>query len=126
MLPAELESALAREAAYTFDIAHELPVRAVLLRTGTDDAHLMVLVHHIAADEWSARPLVSDLTRAYSHLVSGAAAMPEPLPVQYRDFSAWQPEVLGEASDPESVLAGQLGVLDGGGCRATRRACATP
>ncbi|KJF23722.1 non-ribosomal peptide synthetase [Rhodococcus sp. AD45-ID] len=108
VLPAELESTLAREAAYTFDIAHELPVRAVLLRTGTDDAHLMVLVHHIAADEWSARPLVSDLTRAYSHLVSGTAAMPEPLPVQYRDFSAWQPEVLGEASDPESVLAGQL------------------
>jgi amino acid adenylation domain-containing protein len=111
--PAELESALAREAGYTFDIARELPVRAVLLRTAAVDAHLMVLVHHIAADEWSARPLVSDLTRAYSHLASGTGTIPELLPVQYRDFSAWQPEVLGAASDPESVLAGQLGYWTG-------------
>ncbi|MFF0817410.1 amino acid adenylation domain-containing protein [Rhodococcus sp. NPDC003318] len=106
--PAALGDRLVRETAYPFDITTELPVRAVLLRTSPDDAHLLLLVHHIAADEWSARPLIADLAAAYTHVATGAGELPGPLAVQYRDFSAWQPEVLGDAADPASVVSGQL------------------
>ncbi|MGW0044200.1 amino acid adenylation domain-containing protein [Rhodococcus sp. NPDC003348] len=105
---ADVPARLADATGYAFDIATDLPLRAVLLRTSPDDAHLMLLVHHIAADEWSARPLIADLAAAYSHLSGADVALPGPLPVQYRDFSAWQPEVLGDPADPTSPLATQL------------------
>ncbi|EME20380.1 non-ribosomal peptide synthetase [Rhodococcus triatomae] len=105
---ADLDARLAAETGHAFDIASELPLRATLLRTAPDDAHLMLLVHHIAADEWSARPLVADLAAAYSHLAGADVALPQPLPVQYRDFSVWQPQVLGDQADPGSPVSAQL------------------
>ncbi|MFD1811371.1 amino acid adenylation domain-containing protein [Rhodococcus gannanensis] len=105
---ADLDERLVAETGYAFDIASELPLRATLLRTADDDAHLMLLVHHIAADEWSARPLIADLAAAYSHLTGAKVALPQPLPVQYRDFSVWQPRVLGDPTEPCSPVSTQL------------------
>ncbi|MGA4691070.1 amino acid adenylation domain-containing protein [Rhodococcus sp. AB351] len=96
--PADLDALLAEEAGRPFDLAHDLPIRATLVRTAPDDAHLMVLVHHIAADEWSATPLVADLSAWYAHLTTGAPA-PASLPVQYRDFTLWQDERLGTGEE---------------------------
>ncbi|MGW6692139.1 amino acid adenylation domain-containing protein [Rhodococcus sp. NPDC054953] len=105
---ADLDARLVAETGYPFDITTELPLRAVLLRTAADDAHLLLLVHHIAADEWSARPLIADLAAGYSHLRGADTALPLPPPVRYRDVSVWQPEVLGDPDDPGSLVAAQL------------------
>ncbi|WP_413767736.1 amino acid adenylation domain-containing protein [Rhodococcus pyridinivorans] len=112
--PTELDALLTEEAGRPFDLAHDLPIRATLVRTAPDDAHLMVLVHHIAADEWSATPLVADLSAWYAHLTTGASA-PAPLPVQYRDFTLWQDERLGtgEESLREAQTEYWARVLDG-------------
>ncbi|QQM54174.1 non-ribosomal peptide synthetase [Rhodococcus pyridinivorans] len=96
--PADLDVLLTEEAGRPFDLAHDLPIRATLVRTAPDDARLLVLVHHIAADEWSATPLVADLSAWYAHLTTGAPA-PAPLPVQYRDFTLWQDECLGTGDE---------------------------
>ncbi len=105
---ADLDARLVDASTYAFDITAELPLRAVLVRTAPDDAHLMLLVHHIAADEWSARPLIADLAAAYSHLSGSDVALPQQLPVQYRDFSVWQPQVLGDPTEAGSPVATQL------------------
>src|SRR5690606_27104520 len=112
--PADLDALLAEEAGLPFDLAHDLPIRATLVRTAPDDAHLMVLVHHIAADEWSATPLVADLSAWYAHLTTGAPA-PAPLPVQYRDFTLWQDERLGTGDESlrEAQTEYWARVLDG-------------
>ncbi|NLG54129.1 MAG: amino acid adenylation domain-containing protein [Rhodococcus sp.] len=103
----ELDAALASESAYQFDIASEIPIRVALLRTSADDAHLLVLVHHIAADEWSARPLLDDLATFYTAAVSDTGAQISDLPVRYRDFTVWQSELLGDRADEASVVAKQ-------------------
>ncbi|MFF8424833.1 amino acid adenylation domain-containing protein [Streptomyces sp. NPDC016566] len=93
-----------------FDLVCEPPLRARLL-TGadeSDEAVLVLAVHHIATDGWSIAPLLHDLGRAYTARVRGAAPDWRPLPVQYADYSVWQQEVMGDPQDPDSPLARQL------------------
>ncbi|TWF95492.1 non-ribosomal peptide synthase/polyketide synthase [Saccharopolyspora dendranthemae] len=103
-----LEAEIAGTARHVFDLAHDLPCHARLLTSGPEEAVLVLVLHHIAADGWSADPLWRDLSVAYAARRAGSAPKQEPLPVQYADYALWQRELLGEADDPESVLATQL------------------
>ncbi|GAA1044576.1 amino acid adenylation domain-containing protein [Streptomyces murinus] len=103
-----LGDTLGELAARTFDLAHDLPLRATLLELSPEDHVLLLVVHHIASDGWSNAPLMRDLGIAYGARIEGGAPDWEPLPVQYADYTLWQQEVLGDADDPGSVLSSQL------------------
>ncbi|WP_284332129.1 non-ribosomal peptide synthetase, partial [Dyella flagellata] len=104
----ELDAALSAAAAYGFDLGHELPIRAWLHVLAPERYVLLLLVHHIASDGWSWRPLARDLAAAYGmRLQSQAPAWP-PLPVQYADYSLWQRTSLGDEADPDSLLSRQI------------------
>ncbi|MFI5572539.1 amino acid adenylation domain-containing protein, partial [Streptomyces sp. NPDC051740] len=103
-----LTDALTSTARYAFDLAAELPLRTWLFALGPEQHVLLVLVHHIAGDGWSAGPLARDLTGAYAARSTGAAPAWSELPVQYADFTLWQREVLGSEDDSDSVLARQI------------------
>jgi amino acid adenylation domain-containing protein/non-ribosomal peptide synthase protein (TIGR01720 family) len=107
--PGGLDDAMAAAASHLFDLATEIPVRATLLRLGTQEHILMLLIHHIASDGSSMAPLARDLAVAYAARQEGAEPRWAELPVQYVDYTLWQSDLLGEESDPESVLAGQVG-----------------
>ncbi|GAA0618357.1 hypothetical protein GCM10009547_20840 [Sporichthya brevicatena] len=98
--PADLPARLRGAAFHTFDLATEPPVRAELLRLGPTDHVLTLTVHHIAADEWSDAPLVTDLATAYAARREGRAPEFAPLPARYADFAAWQHRLLGERGAP--------------------------
>ncbi|MFF4379835.1 amino acid adenylation domain-containing protein [Kitasatospora sp. NPDC001547] len=106
--PAEAAGEAAREAARGFDLATQLPLRATLLRTGPTEHLLLLVVHHIVADGWSATPLARDLSRAYAARSTGTAPGWDALPVQYADYTLWQQRLLGEDGDQNSLAARQL------------------
>ncbi|MBB5940412.1 non-ribosomal peptide synthetase, partial [Streptomyces zagrosensis] len=103
----ELPGLLTQAAHHPFDLASHLPLRAWLYTTGPGEAVLMLVLHHIAGDGWSLRPLATDLVTAYAARREGRAPAWEPLPVQYADYTLWQHRLLGDAGDPNSRFAQQ-------------------
>ncbi len=85
--PDEIQRTAAR---HRFDLAAEPPLRVTLAELG-QDRHLLVLVlHHIATDGMSLRPLFTDLATAYAARCAGTAPDWAPLPVRYADYAVWQ------------------------------------
>ena len=107
--PADAAAQRLRELAQTgFDLTAEDPLRTELIQTGPARYVLAVVVHHIAADGWSMRPLTADLITAYRARSSGTAPDWPALPAQFADYSQWMHERLGTESDPASRAAVQL------------------
>ncbi|MEU3756922.1 condensation domain-containing protein, partial [Streptomyces olivoreticuli] len=105
---AELDSAMATAAVHPFDLADESPIRATLFALDSGDHVLMLVVHHIAADGWSMRPLWRDLSAAYAARRDGRTPNRAPLPVQYADYTLWQRGLLGDAADPDGLWTKQV------------------
>ncbi|MFI9612826.1 amino acid adenylation domain-containing protein [Streptomyces sp. NPDC052023] len=103
-----LPGLLERAGAYGFRLDREPPLRVHVFRTGEREWTLLLLLHHIAGDEWSEVPLHRDLALAYAARTAGRAPDWEPLPVQYADYTLWQRDVLGDEKDPLSLAARQI------------------
>ncbi|MDC0766868.1 non-ribosomal peptide synthetase [Streptomyces sp. HD] len=99
----ELDALLREAAAYSFALDAEIPVRATLYSLGPDEHVLLLLVHHIATDGWSAEPMLRDLETAYAARARGDRPDWPPLAVQYADHTLWQRQLLDEggAAEPE-------------------------
>ncbi|MGV9779337.1 non-ribosomal peptide synthetase, partial [Streptosporangium sp. NPDC003464] len=85
-----------------FDLAADVPLRAVLVRIGPDDHVLLLAVHHAVSDGRSLEIMAEELLRLYGGLREGVPAeLPEP-PVQFGDFAVWERERLaGPAVEPD-------------------------
>jgi amino acid adenylation domain-containing protein len=105
--PERLAEAVADAAHRCFDLRRDLPVRAHLLTTSRSEHVLLLVLHHIAVDGWSLRPLLDDLARAYTDRLAGRAPGWPPLPVRYTDYARWQEELLATGDEPDGLLAGQ-------------------
>ncbi|MEU1056790.1 amino acid adenylation domain-containing protein [Streptomyces sp. NPDC005876] len=106
--PEDVSGAVDEAGAHRFDLAAEIPLRVRLLRCSPEEHVLVLVIHHIATDGSSGAPLARDLAAAYTARRAGRAPGWEPLPVQYKDYTMWQREVLGDAADPDSLAARQI------------------
>ena len=86
----EAQRIAAEEAQTPFDLSKGPLVRAKLLKL-TDREHVLLLtMHHIVSDAWSAGVFFQELSALYSAFVE---SRPSPLPeltIQYADYAAWQ------------------------------------
>ncbi|MFE9453859.1 amino acid adenylation domain-containing protein [Streptomyces sp. NPDC006739] len=106
--PDALDAAMHEALSQGFDLDAELPLRTTVFRVSPEEHALVFVFHHIAADGSSMGPFVRDLVSAYTARHGGNAPQWTPLPVQYKDYTLWQRQLLGEEGDPESVAASQL------------------
>ena len=106
------------EARRPFNLATGPLVRARLLRLAADDHVLLLTMHHIISDAWSATIFLQELTALYEAFCSGR---PSPLPeltLQYADYAAQEREWLqGDVLEKQLAfwrerLKGSPAVLD--------------
>lgn len=75
-----------------FDLAAGPLLRCALRRTGSDEHELIIVAHHIVIDGWSLGIFWRELTEYFTAYAAGRRPDPQPLPIQYADFAAWQRE----------------------------------
>ncbi len=85
-----------------FDLTSAPLMRATLVRLGDDDHVLQLVLHHIITDGWSRPLLLEDLAACYTARL-GLGPVPEPPPVGYVDYAAWQQELMGGAQAQRDV-----------------------
>ena len=108
----ELDQLLASEAQRRMDLLKNGFDGATLFRLDPEVHVLLLRIHHIVFDGWSADILKRDLAA-----LCGGASLPE-LPVQYADFAAWQLDTLQSPPMREGIawwkqhLAGELPLLE--------------
>jgi amino acid adenylation domain-containing protein len=81
---------VARESARPFDLRSDAPLRVLLLRVAADEHVLVVTLHHIAADGWSAGVLKRELGALYAAYRSAGAAPLAETACTYADFARRQ------------------------------------
>ena len=64
--------------------------RALLLREADDEHRLLLGIHHLAADGWSAAVLLRELSALYAARAEGVPARLPELPLRFRDWAAWR------------------------------------
>jgi amino acid adenylation domain-containing protein len=112
---AALSRLLREEAGRPFRLGREWPLRARLLRLSEREHVLLLVLHHAAADGWSAGVLARELGALYAAYAGGASgAVLGELGVQYSDYAAWQREWLGGGELGRQVEYWR-GRLEGGG-----------
>ncbi|MFF1925764.1 amino acid adenylation domain-containing protein [Streptomyces sp. NPDC058221] len=84
-----------------FDLATEPPVRAVLLRQGPSFAHLLLVVHHAAADGYSLNVLAEDLWSLYTVLCRGERPAPEPDAPSFAAYAALSARSAGTSTSDD-------------------------
>jgi amino acid adenylation domain-containing protein len=84
---------LARQQQHTsFDLTKGPLFRPVLLRLGSADHILVLVMHHIVTDGWSMGILFDEIGETYGELAHSKLAKLPVLSIQYSDFARWQRE----------------------------------
>jgi amino acid adenylation domain-containing protein len=91
------------EAGKPFNLSTGPLLRAKLLRLGSEEHILVLVVHHIVADGWSLNLLFHEMGELYTGFIAGKQPQLPKLSLQYSDYSRWQ-----RASVTGDYLAGEL------------------
>nr|WP_030410856.1 non-ribosomal peptide synthetase [Streptomyces sp. NRRL S-1448] len=87
---AALDALLLAEYSRPFDLRTGPLLRALLIRTGTDQHVLLLTAHHIVTDGWSMGVLLEELCTLHDAFAAGETPALAPVATQYPDFAVWQ------------------------------------
>jgi amino acid adenylation domain-containing protein len=106
------------EAQRPFDLRYGPLLRVNIIRIDESEHVLLLTLHHIVSDAWSAQVLVREVTLLYAAFVAGEQSSLPDLPLQYADFSQWQHAWMSDAVLERELaywkisLGGDLPILD--------------
>ena len=86
------------QASAAFDLSQGPLLRVKLLQTDEQTYCLLLTIHHIISDEWSMQVLVREVLSLYGAYHEGLPSPLSALPIQYKDYAAWQQGQLSGAA----------------------------
>jgi non-ribosomal peptide synthetase component F/acyl carrier protein len=107
------------ESSHIFDLKEAPLLRVKLVKCKTDQYYLVFNMHHIISDGWSIEILKREFNRYYQAAQKGFVIDMPPLEIQYKDYAAWQNQLLADEEKIKKAeefwknqLAGGLTVLN--------------
>jgi amino acid adenylation domain-containing protein/FkbH-like protein len=73
-----------------FDLVRGPLLRGLVVRQEAARFRLFLVLHHVAADNWSVLVLMREVSALYDSLATGRPAHLTKLPIQYVDYALWQ------------------------------------
>jgi amino acid adenylation domain-containing protein len=113
-----VQAAVTEEINKPFDLANGPLVRAKLYQLEINKWILVCNMHHIISDAWSVRIFTEELLINYNSLIKGESVKTDPLPIQFKDYAAWeQKQLSGKKLDEHKMywlkqFSGELPVID--------------
>src|SRR6267378_1323072 len=113
----EVQRLVQTEVSKAFDLERGPLIRAKIFELSARDHLLLLVLHHIIFDGWSAEVLMRELSVLYCAFQRGAASPLAELSIQYADFAIWQRESLGRQTIERQLcywknrLAGATSIL---------------
>lgn len=92
----QLPTTIAEEVLQAFDLAKDHPIRATWLRQSPEKGTLVIVLHHIAVDEWALSTITTELEHLYIAYDKGGQPNLSLLTGQYADYAVWQRTFLSE------------------------------
>ncbi|QJB39311.1 amino acid adenylation domain-containing protein [Chitinophaga oryzae] len=86
-----------------FDLENGPLLRATLIQCNNEQSVLLLSLHHIIGDGWSAEIIFTEISALYASFVAGKPASLKPLPIQYKEYASWHNELI-----TSKEVAGQL------------------
>jgi tyrocidine synthetase III len=75
---------------HVFDLANGPVIRTSVVSLSENQLEVFITIHHIACDAWSLKIIARDLRELYQAIIANRQPQLPALPVQYKDFAAWQ------------------------------------
>jgi len=114
----ELDRLVAEEAGTSFNLEVGPLIRGRLIRRSQDEHILLITMHHMVSDGWSAGILQKELTVLYGAFLRNEADPVPQLGLQYADYAEWQRkwiqgDILRQQADYwANTLTGAPGLLE--------------
>lgn len=89
-----VEAYIASESFRAFNLQHGPLWRVALIKTHSGRYLFYYNMHHIISDGWSMELLCREVMDNYACMVKGDSPQQKTLPIQYKDYAAWQQEQL--------------------------------
>ena len=99
----EIQNIAQNHADQAFDLEQEHLLKIRLLKVKEQEYLLLFNMHHIISDGWSMGILFSELSHIYQSLSNNQSIELAPLPIQYKDYAAWQNNLL-----ENEIIIGEL------------------
>lgn len=103
MVSNDFAHCIKEESLTPFDLTQGPLLRAVLYRLAEERIVLLLVMHHMVCDAWSADIFVREIQALYAAFIHEQASPLPPLTIQYTDFAQWQRQQL-EGSQLEKLL----------------------
>lgn len=89
-----IESTINKEARRPFDLRIGPLLRVNVLLYDEDNSFVVVVLHHIIADGYSLRILLSEISRLYRDIIIERESGLKKIQLQYRDYAVWEKRFL--------------------------------
>jgi amino acid adenylation domain-containing protein len=100
---AELQRLLIDEPSAPYQLNTAPGIRATLVRLGSDEHVLILMIHHLVCDWASIGQLWREFSTAYHAIVKGQRIATTPLLIQYGDYAIWEQQQITEGAFSEDL-----------------------